>query len=147
MHLNAQLLQRPNKSIRKSISNAQVLPRNRQLNSSVLHAPRHDGNEQQTTGNGQALEVLGLAGGVFRDEGDGGVEAGEAGDTGADEDEEEELVQGGAEAEDEGDEGWGDTEGDLVEGWGKVRMGSWKEEEEVRHHGAAEEPKGSGRGE
>lgn len=62
----------------------------------------------------EALEVLGLARVVLRDEGDGGVEAGEAGDSGADKDEEGEGVERGAEADGEGDKGGCDAERDRV---------------------------------
>ena len=83
------------------------------------HPQCHDRAAGQTRErHGGAFEVFTLAGGVFREHGDGDVEAGEARERGEDVEGEEEGVEGRAEAEGEGEAGGGEAECDL---WGLVR--------------------------
>lgn len=103
------LLERHDESTRQSRS-----PSSGSLDPSTANTVGHDADEEERRGDGHALKVLGLARLVLGDQGDGGVEAGEASDTGADEDGEEGGVGGGAEAYAEGAHGGGDTEGDLL---------------------------------
>jgi hypothetical protein len=79
----------------------------------LIHPVRHDLHVDQRHGDGCAFEVLGFAGRVFGNHGDGDVEARETGEAAEDEEGEQDVVDGGAEAEGEGCGGGADTEGDL----------------------------------
>lgn len=83
------------------------------LDEAFLGPIRQDTDEEEGRGDGEALEVLGFAGAVFGDEGNGSVESGETGEATADEAGEADGVEVGAEADDEGEEGGRDAEGDL----------------------------------
>ena len=77
-------------------------------------ADGHAGDHEERRRDRQPFKVFRLARLVLGDEGDGGVEPGEAGDPGADKDEEGELVERGAEPEGKGGEGGRDAERDRV---------------------------------
>lgn len=59
------------------------------------------------------MKILAFPGGVFRDGGNGDVEARKAGEAAEDEEGKEERVERGAQTEGEGADGGGDAEGDL----------------------------------
>lgn len=83
----------------------------------VLRDPvGHEGVEAERRGDGRALEVARLAGGVLGDVGRGDVEPREAREAAEHEGGQAGVVEGGAEADAEGYAGWGEAEGDLV--WG-----------------------------
>jgi hypothetical protein len=103
------LLERHNESTRQSST-----PSSGSLDRSAANTVGHDADEEEGGGDGHALKVLGLARLVLGDQSDGGVEAGETSNSGADEDGEEGGVGGGAKADAEGAHGGGDTEGDLL---------------------------------
>lgn len=102
-----ELLDRPDKSTRESLSQRRPLDR------SGLHATGHDGAKEEGARDGESFEVLVLARVVLGHGGDGGVETGETGDAGANEDGEEDGVGGGTEADAERGHGGRHTERDL----------------------------------
>jgi hypothetical protein len=79
----------------------------------LVHPVRHDLDYPERHGDRGAFEELGFARRVLGDQGCGDVEAREAGQTAQHEEGEEEVVEGGAQAEREGCRGGGDAEGDL----------------------------------
>lgn len=79
----------------------------------LSHPVRHQPDNRQGGRDRRALEVLGLASRVFGDVGDGDVEAREAREAAEHEEGEDEVVEGGAEADCEGGGGGGDAEGYL----------------------------------
>lgn len=112
MHVDAEVLpQRLDQAPRQAVA----LPL-RALEPALAHAERHPGADEQARGDREALEVLGLARVVLGDEGDGRVEAREAGNARADEERQEGRVDRGAQAERPGDKGRGDAERDLCRG-------------------------------
>jgi hypothetical protein len=81
---------------------------------SVTRPPRHSTGQDQRSGDGCAFEVLAFARCVFGQHGDGDVEAGQTREAAENEEGEEEVVEGRADAEGEGGCGGGDTEGYLL---------------------------------
>lgn len=111
MHTDTQLLLRPpDKTKGKSVALSE-----HPLELTPLHAHSHQGDENEGRGNGEAFKVLRFARRVFGDKRDCRVEAGETGDAGANEEGEEERVEGCAEAEGKGEEGWRNSERDLAD--------------------------------
>lgn len=74
----------------------------------------HHGVQAERRRDGDAFEVLGLAGSVGRDKGDRGVEPGKAGKTARDKQKETNNVEGSAEAHNVAEGGGGDTERDEI---------------------------------
>lgn len=81
----------------------------------LVHPVCHDLHHEQRHGDRGALEVLGFAGCVLGHHGDGYVEARETGEAAQDEEGEQDVVDGGAEAEAEGCGCGGNAEGYLWE--------------------------------
>lgn len=79
----------------------------------IADPPSHGTRKRERSRDRRALEVLALARRVLGQHGDGHVEAREAGQAAEDEEGEEDVVEGGADAEGEGGAGGGDAEGDL----------------------------------
>jgi hypothetical protein len=79
----------------------------------VADPPCHGGREPERSRNRRAFKVLGFAGRVFGQHSDGDVEAREAGQAAEDEEGEEDVVEGRADAHGEGGSSGGDAEGDL----------------------------------
>lgn len=74
----------------------------------------HERVEAQARGDGRALKVGRLAGLVLGNDGGRHVEAGETGEAAEDEEGEQNVVDGGADTDREGNGGGGDTKGDEV---------------------------------
>ena len=66
-------------------------------------------DEHKARRDGETFKVFGFAGGIFWDEGDGGIEAGETGEATADESSEEDGVEGSSKTDDECEKGRCDT--------------------------------------
>lgn len=81
---------------------------------SLGHPESVEADNGERSGCGETFEIFRFSGGVVGDGAGGYVEAGETEEAGEGEDGEEELVEGGAEAEGEGYGCGGDAEGDLV---------------------------------
>lgn len=79
----------------------------------LAHPVRHQPRNRQGRRDRRALEILRFASRVFWDVGDGDVEACQASKAAEDEEGEDEVVEGGAEADCEGGGGGGDAEGYL----------------------------------
>ena len=79
----------------------------------LAHPVRHQSRNRQGRRDRRALEILRFASCVLGHVGDGDVEACQAREAAEDEEGEDEVVEGGAEADCEGGGGGGDAEGYL----------------------------------
>jgi hypothetical protein len=82
----------------------------------LVHPESHDLHIDQGHGNRCAFEVLGFAGCVLGDHGDGDVEACETGEAAENEEAEQDVIEGCAKTEGEGGGGRTNAEGDLEAG-------------------------------
>lgn len=92
----------------------------------LIHPVRHNLHIDQAHWDRRALEVRRFAGLVFRHHGDSDVEARETCEAAEDEEGEQEVVHGCAEAKGEGGGCGSDAEGDLWVGGSVVRMLCWR---------------------